>query len=115
MFKIKRIYEPAEKADGYRILIDRLWPRGVSKEAAKIDLWLKEIAPSEDLRTWFSHDSAKWDSFEQKYQAELKSQLNLIHQLKDLEKTHHQITLLFGAKDILHNNAVVLLHYLMNF
>lgn len=108
MFKLKRVYEQVQTDDGYRVLIDRLWPRGLSKEKAHIDLWLKEIAPSDMLRKWFGHDPKKWDEFQKKYKEELKGKGELVKQLKDLEKEHKIITLLYGAKDIEHNQAVVL-------
>ena len=108
MINLKRIYEDFEESDGFRILIDRLWPRGLSKENAKIDLWLKEIAPSESLRKWFGHDPVKWEEFKEKYIAELKSRQEQIEEVKALAKTHKVITLLYAAKDENHNNAVVL-------
>lgn len=108
MIKIKRIYEKYSADDGFRILIDRLWPRGVSKSNAKIDLWLKEIAPTDSLRKWFSHDPKKWESFKKKYQEELKENKSLLDTIKDLEKEHKTVTLVFSAKDELHNNAIVL-------
>ncbi len=108
MINLKRIYDKYEKNDGFRILIDRLWPRGLSKENARIDLWLKEIAPSGDLRKWFGHDPAKWDEFKEKYIAELKSRQEQIEEIKNLAKTQKTITLLYAAKDEDHNNAVVL-------
>ena len=108
MINLKRIYEDFEESDGFRILIDRLWPRGLSKENAKIDLWLKEIAPSESLRKWFGHDPVKWEEFKEKYIAELKSRQEQIKEVKALAKTHKVITLLYAAKDENHNNAVVL-------
>ena len=104
---VKRFYEPAEKADGYRILVDRLWPRGVKKEAADIDIWLKEVAPSNELRKWFHKDTSKWAEFEKKYQAELK-QNPAWPQLQQLLKEHKKITLLFSAKDEERNHALVL-------
>ena len=104
---IKRFYEPAETADGYRILVDRLWPRGVKKEAAQIDLWLKEVAPSTELRTWFHKDTSQWTAFTKKYQAELKDNPAL-KELKQLLKEHKKITLLYTAKDEKHNHALVL-------
>ena len=104
---VKRFYEPAEKADGYRILVDRLWPRGVKKEAADIDIWLKEVAPSNELRKWFHKDTSKWTEFEKKYQAELK-QNPAWPQLQQLLKEHKKITLLFSAKDEERNHALVL-------
>lgn len=105
--QIKRVYEPPTKADGKRILVDRLWPRGLSKEEAAVDVWLKEIAPSNELRKWFSHDPAKWPEFEKRYLAELQRDPNSLSQLKGIV---HQgkATLLYGAKDEEHNQAVVL-------
>lgn len=108
MIKIKRVYENPGKEDGYRILVDRLWPRGISKEKAKIDLWLKEIAPSNTLRRWFSHDPKKWEEFKEKYRKELKEKKDLTRQLKKLEKEKRIITLLYAAQDQEHNNAAVL-------
>ena len=114
MFSIKRIYEVADEKDGARVLVDRLWARGISKEKAQLDLWLKDIAPSDDLRKWFSHDPKKWNEFEKKYRAELTTKPELIDQLKKLEKQHQQVTLLYGAKDTERNNAVVLKSYLQS-
>ncbi|OLC99856.1 MAG: hypothetical protein AUH86_01420 [Acidobacteria bacterium 13_1_40CM_4_58_4] len=108
MIKIKRVYEKAEAADGFRMLVDRLWPRGMKKEGAKIDLWMKEVAPSDALRKSFHHDAMKWPDFEKKYQAELKKKGAWIAELKKLEKEHGTLTLLFGARDPEHNQAVVL-------
>jgi uncharacterized protein YeaO (DUF488 family) len=112
MIKIKRVYEDSSKQDGYRILVDRLWPRGVSKEVAGVDLWLKEIGPSTTLRTWFSHDQKKWEGFRRKYFKELESKPDLIAQIRTLQKNEKVITLLFGAKDELHNQAVALKEFL---
>jgi uncharacterized protein YeaO (DUF488 family) len=108
MVRIKRVYEEAAKEDGYRVLVDRLWPRGMKKEAAKIDLWIKEVAPSDALRKSFHHDPMKWPDFEKKYQAELKKKKEWIAELRKLEKEHGILTLLFGARDPEHNQAVVL-------
>lgn len=105
--RIKRVYEAPDDADGTRILVDRLWPRGLTKEKAKVDLWLKEIAPSSELRKWFSHDPAKWTEFQHRYLAELKSRSEQIALLKQ-EAARGRVTLLFGAKDEEHNEAVVL-------
>lgn len=105
---IKRVYDKPNKSDGKRILVDRLWPRGVSKESANLDLWLKEIAPSTDLRKWFGHDPNKWHEFEKRYKEELDNKRELTLKLKDLEKKYIQITLLYGAKDTEHNEAVIL-------
>ncbi len=108
MIAIKRIYEEAGKKDGFRILVDRLWPRGISKEKSIVDLWLKEIAPSDKLRKWFSHDPKKWNEFKEKYKIELKNNQDLIKKLKQIGKKEKTITLLYAAKDEEHNNAVAL-------
>ena len=105
--KIKRAYAPAEAADGYRILVDRLWPRGISKEKAKIDLWLKSVAPSNELRKWFGHDPEKFPEFEQRYRAEL-AESGALDELRAVLREHPDATLLFAAHDEEHNNAVVL-------
>jgi uncharacterized protein YeaO (DUF488 family) len=112
MIKLKRVYEEWEKDDGYRVLVDRLWPRGVSKEKAHLDLWLKEIAPSTELRKWFGHEVQKWGEFEKKYQKEIEAKKDLVDQLKQLEQEHAVVTLLYGARDTEHNEAVVLLEVL---
>lgn len=108
MVRIKRVYEKPETKDGYRVLVDRLWPRGIKKEAAKIDLWMREIAPSDQLRKSFHHEAMKWPDFQKKYQAELKSKKQWLSQLKKLEKDHGTLTLLFGARDPEHNQAAIL-------
>jgi uncharacterized protein YeaO (DUF488 family) len=108
MIRIKRIYATAAKEDGWRVLVDRLWPRGMKKEAVKIDLWMKEVAPSDALRKWFAHEPTKWPEFQKKYRTELKQTKELLAELKDMEKKHGTLTLLFGAKDEEHNQAVVL-------
>jgi len=105
--KTKRVYDPASQSDGKRILIDRLWPRGIRKEAAKIDEWMREIAPSDDLRKWFAHDPAKWPEFKRRYLNELKKKSELVEKLR-AEAKKGTVTLLFAAKDIEHDNAVVL-------
>ncbi|MGH2611798.1 MAG: DUF488 domain-containing protein [Rhabdochlamydiaceae bacterium] len=112
MLEVKRIYEDTEKDDGFRVLVDRIWPRGVSKEKAHLGLWLKEIAPSTELRKWFGHDPKKWKEFEKRYKEELEEKKELVSQLKHLEKEHKKITLLYGAKDTEHNEAVVLVDLL---
>lgn len=112
MIKSKRTYDAASDDDGYRILIDRLWPRGLSEEKAHIDLWLKDIAPSTELRKWYDHDVDKWSEFEKRYKAELKSKRELIEQIKELEKEHKTVTLLYSAKDTEHANANVLIEIL---
>jgi uncharacterized protein YeaO (DUF488 family) len=108
MIRVKRVYEAGKKEDGYRVLVDRLWPRGMKKEAAKIDLWMKDVAPSDKLRKAFHHDPMKWPDFYKKYQEELKKKKEWIAKLKKLEKEHGTVTLLFGAGDTEHNQAVVL-------
>lgn len=106
--KLKRVYEEAEKDDGFRILIDRLWPRGISKEKSRVDLWLKDIAPSNELRKWFGHELAKWSEFQKRYREELKNKQELVEKLKKTIKEKKVVTLLFSASDKKHNNAVVL-------
>ena len=105
--KLKRVYEAPSKADGIRILVDRLWPRGLSKEKAHVDLWLKEVAPSTDLRKWFAHDPAKGAEFQTRYHAELKQNPDQIALLKQAA-AKGPATLLYGAKDEEHNEAIVL-------
>jgi len=107
MIKIKRAYMETEDGDGIRILVDRLWPRGLTKEKANIDLWMKEVAPSTELRKWFSHDSGKWEEFKKLYLAELKENKETIAILKE-QLTKGNVTLIFGARDELHNEAIVL-------
>lgn len=105
--KIKRVYEKPEKADGFRVLVDRLWPRGLTKEKAAADLWLKDIAPSTELRKWFSHDPDKWSEFRKKYLGELKENKESVSILKDKIKKG-AVTLLYGARDQVHNEALVI-------
>ena len=105
--KIKRVYVEAEASDGERILVDRLWPRGLSKEKAKVDLWLKEVAPSNELRKWFAHDVKKWPEFQSRYKDELKNHGEQLHLLKE-KSAKGPVTLLFGARDEEHNEAVIL-------
>lgn len=105
--KLKRVYEAPAREDGTRILVDRLWPRGLTKEKAKVDLWLKEIAPSTELRKWFAHDPAKWREFQTRYKAELKDNPEQVTLLKK-EVTKGPATLLYAAKDEQHNEAIVL-------
>jgi uncharacterized protein YeaO (DUF488 family) len=112
MIKIKRIYDSSSKEDGYRILVDRLWPRGLTKEKASIDLWLKEIAPSDELRKWFSHDAAKWEEFKKRYEKELAGKQELLGEIMQLEKEKHVVTLLYSTKETERNNAVALQGFL---
>ncbi len=109
--KLKRVYEKPEKGDGFRILIDRLWPRGLKKEEAKIDLWLKEIAPSTALRKWFGHDPEKWREFEKRYFKELDGAGAAVSEIRRQAK-QGTVTLVFGAKDEIHCNATALVEYL---
>jgi uncharacterized protein YeaO (DUF488 family) len=109
--RIKRIYEPSSQADGYRVLVDRLWPRGIKKEDAHIHIWEKEVAPSQELRKWFGHDPEKWAGFRKKYLAELMGSDAIGHLAEELRQ-HKTVTLLYGAHDEEHNNAVVLREYL---
>ncbi|HKF25478.1 MAG TPA: DUF488 family protein [Candidatus Acidoferrum sp.] len=108
MTRIQRIYKPFTKKDGWRVLVDRLWPRGLKKRAARVDHWMKEIAPSDGLRKWFGHKARRWTEFQKRYRAELAGKKELIKTLREAEKTHGTVTLLFGAKDEAHNQAVVL-------
>ena len=107
MIKIKRVYEKPEDEDGTRILVDRLCPRGLTKEKASIDLWLKDIAPSTELRKWFNHDPEKWNEFKKRYRAELSENKKAVAMLKE-KLTNGVVTLIFGAKDEEHNEALVL-------
>jgi uncharacterized protein YeaO (DUF488 family) len=111
LIRVKRIYEPPSAEDGLRVLVDRLWPRGVRKKAAAVDLWLKGIAPSAALRTWFAHDPAQWAEFRRRYRGELRHQGEAV-QLLDRKQTEETVTLLFSARDSRHNNAVALREYL---
>jgi uncharacterized protein YeaO (DUF488 family) len=109
--KVKRVYEEASKEDGYRVLVDRLWPRGLKKATAHIDLWLKEVAPSSELRSWFNHEPEKWAEFKKRYAKELSSKQELIKTIRDKARSE-KVTLLYGAKDEEHNNAIALQIYL---
>lgn len=107
--KIKRVYDPPAASDGIRVLVDRLWPRGISKEKARVNEWIKEIAPSDRLRQWFGHKPERWHEFQKRYCEELKSaeRLESMHRLRALAKKE-RVTLLYAARDSEHNNAVVL-------
>jgi len=109
--KIKRVYDRNDTSDGKRILIDRLWPRGLTKEKAKIDVWVKEIAPSSDLRKWFSHDPAKWTEFQKRYKLELDKNNEAVSKVRKILEQGPS-TLVYSAKDEKHNDAVVLKSYL---
>ncbi len=112
---IKRIYEPAGPADGHRVLVDRLWPRGLARDKAAVDLWLRELAPSNELRNWFAHDPARWDGFRRRYGAELEASpaAQEVAQLRALLADEPVLTLLYAARDEVHNNAVALREYLL--
>ena len=105
--KLKRAYEPPAQSDGRRILIDRLWPRGVSKAKAALDGWMKDIAPSTALRQWFGHDPARWQAFRQRYAAEVREQPGLLRELRRAAR-QGPVTLVYSARDEAHNDAVVL-------
>lgn len=111
MIRLKRVYERPSQEDRVRILVERLWPRGLTKEKARIDLWLKEIAPSDGLRKWFGHDPAKWDEFRKRYEAELKKKKEPLDQLR---KSIHDgdVTFVYAARDEAHNSAVALKRFL---
>lgn len=104
--RLKRAYEAASRSDGTRVLVDRIWPRGVRKEAAALDYWLKELAPSDGLRRWFGHKPARWEEFRKRYKAELRDNRKELNALRDLCRSR-VVTLVFGARDEKHNNAVV--------
>lgn len=107
MLRIKRVYEPAARSDGIRILVDRLWPRGLSKADAAIDEWMKDVAPSAALRRWFGHEPEKWAEFQKRYRTELREQADLVARIARLA-ARRRVTLVFGARDEEHNDAVVL-------
>src|ERR1700688_2695121 len=99
MIRVKRVYEKSAKEDGFRLLVDRLWPRGLTKERATVDQWMKEIAPSDTLRKWFGHEPEKWPEFEKRYRAELAKKKDLLKEIRDLEAEHSMVTLLYGRND----------------
>src|SRR5690242_20762987 len=109
--QLKGAYEPPARKDGFRILVDRIWPRGTSKDSARIDLWLKDIAPTAALRNWFGHDPEKWSEFRKRYFRELEKNPDAVAQL-EAQLRRDSVTLVFGAKDEQHNNAVALKEYL---
>lgn len=111
MIKIKRVYEPTSKDDGFRILVDRLWPRGLKKEDAHIQLWLKEVSPSTELRKWFDHQPQKWEVFKKNYLEELETN-KAVKELLNVYKSESTITLLYAAHDQQYNHALVLLEFL---
>jgi uncharacterized protein YeaO (DUF488 family) len=112
--KIERIYDNPEGDNSFRILVDRLWPRGLSKDKVKIDLWQKDIAPSDSLRKWFAHDENKWNDFRRKYFIELDKKNNLVNTIIKQSKVQDSITLLYGTKEHRFNNAAALKEYLQD-
>jgi uncharacterized protein YeaO (DUF488 family) len=109
--RIKRVYDDAADSDGTRVLVDRIWPRGLTKERAAVDVWLKEIAPSTELRKWFGHDPVRWKEFQARFRKELDRNTDAVAQLRDVIE-RGPVTLLYGARDEAHNDAVALLGYL---
>ena len=109
---VKRIYEPADKSDGFRVLVDRLWPRGMSKQNAKLDLWLPDLGPSTALRQWFNHGPGRWEEFRRRYYAELQEKTALLATIIEQAKTR-PVTLVYSAKDEQHNQAVALRSFLL--
>ncbi|HEX5136351.1 MAG TPA: DUF488 domain-containing protein [Planctomycetota bacterium] len=107
MIRLKRVYEPASRTDGTRILVDRLWPRGLTKERAAVDLWLKDVAPSTGLRKWFGHAPGRWKEFQARYRRELRGKKDLLERLRRRSKSR-TVTLVYAARDVQHNEAVVL-------
>ena len=110
--RLKRVYEPFDEHDGYRILVDRLWPRGLPEESAHIDLWLRRIAPTTELREWYGHEVSEWPEFQRRYREELSKHDDLLGLIGDIERHRKTVTLLFGAKDETHNEANVILEAL---
>ncbi len=108
---VKRVYEPAAKTDGQRVLIDRVWPRGITKDKAALTLWLKDIAPSTELRKWFGHEPERWEEFRRRYREELADKQEPLRELASLLE-HGRVTLLYGAHEERYNNAVALADYL---
>jgi uncharacterized protein YeaO (DUF488 family) len=114
LIQTKRVYDKPAKTDGFRVLVDRLWPRGLTKEKAHVDLWMKEIAPSDELRKWFHHEDQNWNEFVKRYKTELAKKNDLLNELKTLSEERKTITLLYGSKDETQNQAVVLAEVLKN-
>ena len=110
--RLKRAYDAPSSDDGLRVLVDRLWPRGLRRDSSKIDLWLKDVAPSDGLRRWFGHDPSRWVEFEKRYRAELAKNAQNVASLRELLKRDKPLTLLYAAKDSEHNNAIVLRDFL---
>jgi uncharacterized protein YeaO (DUF488 family) len=111
MIHLKRVYEEPSKNDGVRVLVERLWPRGLTKERAAVDLWLKDVAPSPELRKWFGHDPARWEQFQGRYRRELREKQDAVRVLKQKAK-EGTVTLVYAARDEEHNGALVLKRFL---
>ena len=111
MIKLKRAYEAAAEEDGFRVLVERLWPRGLTKERARIDLWLKDIAPSPELRKWYGHETEKWEQFRQRYRKELSARKDLVDMLKQ-KSGERTVTFVFAARDERHNSAAALKEFI---
>jgi uncharacterized protein YeaO (DUF488 family) len=112
MIRVKRVYEKPAREDGFRLLVDRLWPRGLTKERAAVGMWMKEIAPSDALRKWFGHEPEKWPEFEKRYRKELAAKKDLLKEIRMLEADREVVTLLYGRNDEKQNQAVVLANVL---
>jgi uncharacterized protein YeaO (DUF488 family) len=112
MLKLKRAYESPARGDGCRVLVERLWPRGVSRDQLAVDLWLKDVAPSTELRKWFGHAPDRWPEFRNRYRAELRQHEDALDRLRQLEREHRTLTLVYAARDEQHNGALVLRDYL---
>ena len=110
--KIKRVYDQPDKSDGFRVLVDRIWPRGLTKEKAAVDLWAKDLSPGTELRKWFNHEEEKWPEFKRRYSLELEARPGAVEDFVKLLHTHPRLTLLFGAKSEERNQAVALREYL---
>lgn len=113
MITIRRVYDPEVAGEKYRVLVDRLWPRGVSKERADWDEWIKEVSPSNELRKWYNHDPGKWEKFKESFRQELSGKKQELERLKQLEATHGNLTLLYASKEGKLNNAAALMEFLM--
>lgn len=113
MIKLRRVYDPEKPGEKYRVLVDRLWPRGVSKDRADWDEWIKEVSPSNELRKWYNHDPAKWEKFKGSFRQELAGKKEELERLKQLEIKHGTITLLYASKEEKLNNAAALREFLM--
>lgn len=109
---LKRVYEPSTPADGFRVLVERLWPRGLSKERADVDIWVRDAGASPELRVWFGHDPRKWKEFRHRYFEEIHARPEVVRQLREIIRSHENVTFLFSAHDTAHNNAVALREFL---